>query len=123
MLSDIPNLAWTFGYIRSSWTLRSDLIAHYVCRLLNTMDEAGVRQCTPRLRPEDREMEAKPFIDPGDFAPGYMRRGAGRLPKQGDREPWINIQNYYVEKDLLPKASFDDGVLQFDNPNLRKTPA
>jgi cation diffusion facilitator CzcD-associated flavoprotein CzcO len=123
MLSDTPNLAWTFGYIRSSWTLRSDLIAHYVCRLLNTMDEAGVRQCTPRLRPEDREMEAKPFIDPGDFAPGYMRRGAGRLPKQGDREPWINIQNYYVEKDLLPKASFDDGVLQFDNPNLRKTPA
>ena len=63
MLSDMPNLAWTFGYIRSSWTLRSDLIAHFVCRLLNYMDEAGVRQCTPRLRPEDQAMAAKPFID------------------------------------------------------------
>jgi hypothetical protein len=61
-------------------------------------------------------MAAKPFIDPADFAPGYMRRGARRLPKQGDREPWINIQNYYVEKKLLPKSSFDDGALQFDNP-------
>ena len=61
-------------------------------------------------------MEARPFIDSADFAPGYMRRGAGRLPKQGDHEPWLNIQNYYAEKDLLPDFTFDDGVLQFDNP-------
>jgi cation diffusion facilitator CzcD-associated flavoprotein CzcO len=114
MLSDVPNLAWIFGYIRSSWTLRSDLVAHYLCRLLNAMDAAGMRQCTPRLRPEDQAMTAKPFIDPDDFAPGYMRRGVGRLPKQGDREPWINGQNYYTEKELLPQASFDDGVLQFN---------
>lgn len=117
MLSDMPNLAWTFGYIRSSWTLRADLIAHFVCRLLNYMAEVGMRQCTPRLRPEDQAMEARPFIDPADFAPGYMRRGIGRLPKQGDREPWINTQNYYLEKSALPQVSFDDGVLQFDNPN------
>lgn len=113
MISDVPNLAWTFGYIRSSWTLRADLVARFVCRLLNHMDERGARQCTPRLRPNDRAMEAKPFIDPDDFAPGYMRRGTGRLPKQGDREPWLNIQNYFVEKDILPHVSFDDGVLQF----------
>lgn len=112
MLSDIPNLAWIFGYIRSSWTLRSDLIAHYVCRLLNYMDRVGARQCTPRLRPEDQTMTAKAFIDPADFAPGYMRRGTGRLPKQGDREPWLNVQDYYLEKDTLPTASFEDGVLQ-----------
>ena len=116
MLSDMPNLAWTFGYIRSSWTLRADLVARFVCRLLRYMDVAGVRQCTPRLRPEDRAMVAKPFIDPADFAPGYVRRGAGRLPRQGDREPWVNSQNYYMEKDVLPKLSFDDGVLHFDNP-------
>ncbi|MEZ4706516.1 MAG: NAD(P)/FAD-dependent oxidoreductase [Caldilineaceae bacterium] len=116
MLSDAPNLAWIFGYIRSSWTLRSDMIAHFVCRLLRHMDELGVRQCTPRLRPADRDMAAIPFIDPADFAPGYIRRGAGRLPKQGDREPWTNVQNYYVEKDFLPAFDFDDGVLQFDNP-------
>ena len=115
MLSDMPNLAWTFGYIRSSWTLRADLVARFVCRLLRYMDSAGVRQCTPRLRLEDRAMVAKPFIDPTDFAPGYMRRGAGRLPRQGDREPWVNSQNYYREKDVLPKLSFDDGVLHFDN--------
>ena len=116
MISDIPNLAWIFGYIRSSWTLRSDLIGHFVCRLLNYMDSKGVQQCTPYLRPEDRAMATKPFIDDADFAPGYMRRGLGRLPRQGDREPWINCQNYYEEQKTLPEASFDDGVLHFDNP-------
>lgn len=121
LFSDMPNLAWTFGYIRSSWTLRADLVAHYLCRLLNHMDTIGVRQCTPRLRPEDQTMAAKPFIDPADFAPGYMRRGVGRLPKQGDREPWINSQNYYTERELLPKASFADGVLHFDNPSCNTT--
>jgi cation diffusion facilitator CzcD-associated flavoprotein CzcO len=116
MISDMPNLAWSFGYIRTSWTMRSDMIAHFVCRLLNRMDELGVRQCTPRLRAEDRGMNGKPFIDPEDFAPGYMRRGVGRLPKQSDRGPWTNLQDYYVEKDLLPDAPLDDGVLAYDNP-------
>ena len=105
MLSDMPNLAWTFGYIRSSWTLRADLISHYVCRLLKYMDAINVRQCTPRLRPEDRAMQAKPFIDSADFAPGYMQRGTGRLPKQGDHEPWTNCQNYYLEKTTLPSPA------------------
>ena len=116
MIADMPNLAWVFGYIRSSWTLRADLIAHFVCRLLNHMAAIGMQQCTPRLRPEDEGMPAIPFIDPADFAPGYMRRGTGRLPKQSDREPWTNCQDYYAEKESLPHASFDDGVLEFTNP-------
>ena len=116
MVSDMPNLAWIFGYIRSSWTLRSDLIAHYVCRLLNHMDATGVQQCTPRLRASDAGMTAKGFIDPADFAPGYIRRGAPRLPKQGDVEPWTNCQDYYAERDTLADVALDDGVLVFDNP-------
>ena len=48
MYSDVPNLVQTFGYINASWTLRADLTAEYTCRLLNRMDELGMRQCTPR---------------------------------------------------------------------------
>lgn len=113
MVSDIPNMAWIFGYVRTSWTMRSDMIAHYICRLLNHMDEAGVQQVTPRLRAEDQGMNGKGFIDPDDFAPGYIQRGGGRLPKQSDASPWVNSQDYYTEKDLLPAAPLDDGVLQF----------
>ena len=117
------NLAWIFGYIRSSWTLRSDLIGHFVCRLLQHMDELGMRQVTPRLRPEDEGMAGKAFIDPDDFAPGYIRRGTHRLPKQSDQGPWVNPQNYYEEKDVIPETGFDDGALVFGNPDPSKTEA
>ena len=30
----VPNMAWVFGYFRASWTLRADLVADFVCRLL-----------------------------------------------------------------------------------------
>ena len=43
MFSDVPNLAYTFGYTNASWTLKADLVATYVCRLLNTMTKRGVR--------------------------------------------------------------------------------
>src|SRR5215472_13918005 len=32
MFSDIPNLAYAFGYTNASWTLKADLTAGYVCR-------------------------------------------------------------------------------------------
>ncbi len=63
MFSDVPNLVQTFGFINASWTLRADLIAEYVCRLLERMDELRVRQCTPSLREEDRDMAKRPWID------------------------------------------------------------
>ena len=95
------------------------MIAHYICRVLNHMDEQGVRQVTPRLRPEDQGMNGKGFINTDDFAPGYIQRGGPRLPRQSDVGPWINSQDYYAEKDILPVAPLDDGVLNFDNPAPR----
>jgi cation diffusion facilitator CzcD-associated flavoprotein CzcO len=116
MVSNVPNLAWIFGYIRTSWTMRSDMIGHYICRLLNHMDANNVRQVTPRLRAEDDGMNGKAYFDPEDFAPGYIRRGAGCLPRQSDAGPWVNSQDYYTEKDILPMAELDDDVLQYSNP-------
>ena len=114
MFSGVPNLVQTFGYINASWTLRADLTAEFVCRLLNHLDATGTRQCTPRLREQDRAMPARPWID--DFSAGYMRRAMHKFPKQGDRDPWRNTQNYILEKKLIRHAPLDDGVLEFGNP-------
>ena len=112
MFSGIPNLASTFGYINASWTLRADLIARFVCRLLNHMDATGMRRCTPRLRDEDRDMAVRPFVT--DFSSGYFQRALHLLPKQGDRDPWRNTQSYACERKLLGKPRFDDGALVFE---------
>lgn len=58
MYSDIPNMISTFGYISASWTLRADIIAEYTCRLINYVDSNGVRQCTPRLRDDEKTKPA-----------------------------------------------------------------
>lgn len=112
--SDVPNLVSTFGYINASWTLRADLTAEYVCRLINQMDETGTRQCTPRLRDSDQSMPARPWID--DFSAGYMQRVMHLFPKQGDREPWINPQNYQKDKKMFRDGPVDDGAMVFSNP-------
>jgi cation diffusion facilitator CzcD-associated flavoprotein CzcO len=114
MYSGVPNLACTFGYINASWTLRADLTAEYVCRLLNHLDALGMRQVTPRLRDADRNMPARPWID--QFSSGYMQRMMHRFPKQGDRMPWINPQNYSRDRKMLRRGTLDDGALVFDNP-------
>jgi len=114
MYSDVPNLVSTFGYINASWTLRADLTAEFFCRLINRMDDKGVRQCTPRLRDADQDMSARPWVT--DFSSGYMQRIMHLFPKQGDREPWLNTQNYSRDKKLIRDATIEDGVLLFSNP-------
>lgn len=111
MYSDVPNMASSFGYINASWTLRADLIAGYVCRLLNWMERTGTVRCTPRLRPSDRSMPARPLIE--NFSAGYVQRVIHTLPRQGDREPWINPQNYRRDRKMFRKSPVDDGVMEF----------
>ncbi len=113
MFSGVPNLAHVFGYLRTSWTMRADLVSGFVCRLLNHMDEKGVQIVTPELRPEDRDMPAKPFVEEENFNAGYIMRKIHILPKQGDREPWVFSQDYDTEKDTLPVADLEDGTLVY----------
>ena len=114
MYSDVPNMIQTFGYINASWTLRADIIAEYACRLLNRMDELGKKQCTPRLREEDKNMQLLPWIQ--DFSAGYMQRSMHLMPRQGDNGPWKNTQNYALDKKLIRSAELEDGAMQFSNP-------
>ncbi|MFT5693101.1 MAG: monooxygenase [Oceanicoccus sp.] len=114
MYSDVPNLIQTFGYINASWTLRADINAEFVCRMIKRMDELGLRQCTPRLRDEDKNMKTKPWVD--DFTAGYMQRMMHLFPKQGEIDPWRNTQNYSLDKKTIRKAPLEDGTLLFDNP-------
>jgi hypothetical protein len=56
-------------------------------------------------------MPQKSWIE--SFSSGYMRRAMHKMPKQGDREPWINPQNYKRDKKMFRKSPVDDGVMLF----------
>lgn len=88
LFTGVPNLAWIFGYFRDSWTLRLDLIAGFVCRLLQHMQQTGMKRVVPQLRAEDEGMELRPWMELGEFNPGYLKRGLHLLPKQGSKPEW-----------------------------------
>mgnify|MGYP000353085737 FL=1 len=102
MFTGVPNLLWVFGYFRASWTLRADLLADFVCRLLAHMEESGSKRVSVTLRPEDEDMELMPWIDPENFNPGYLMRAMSLLPKRGDKPEWQHTQDYWREKDDIP---------------------
>ncbi len=108
MFTGIPNMVWVFGYFRASWTLRSDLVGDFVCRLLKHMQQCGARKVEVALRPEDKDMQILPWIDEENFNPGYMRRGMHLLPKRGDKPEWAHTQDYWAEKDAIPGTNLND---------------
>ena len=110
MLSGVPNLAITFGYVNSSWTLRADLTCEYVCRLINTMDKEGCAACSP-----EEDLNALVEDDYIDFTSGYVQRALDRLPKQGKKSPWRNYQNYLLDIFYVRFFSIKDSTLRFYN--------
>ncbi len=107
MFTGVPNLLWVFGYFRASWTLRADLLADFVCRLLAHMEESGSKRVSVTLRPEDEDMDLLPWIDPENFNPGYLMRAMSLLPKRGDKPEWQHTQEYWREKDDIPAINLN----------------
>jgi monooxygenase len=105
MLCGIPNLAIALGYSNASWTLKCDLVAQHVCRLLAYMDRQGYASCMPQ--PPDPALPTEPFID---LKSGYVLRSIEQLPKQGPSPPWRLYQNYFRDVRLLKHGPVDDSM-------------
>jgi len=114
MYSGVPNLASAFGYTNASWTLKCELIAQYVCRLLRYMDQHGYTQCRPR-RPETAIRE-EPSVN---LTSGYVRRALDTLPRQGEKKPWKTYQNYALDIVNLRFNALDDGAMEFTRGERR----
>ena len=106
MLSGVPNFALAIGYTNASWTLKCDLVSHYVCRLIRHLDAGGYRYCTPV--PPAGDLPTEPFLN---LKSGYVLRHLGSLPRQGRTTPWRLHQNYLRDLLMLKRGSvFDRGI-------------
>ncbi|TNE98564.1 MAG: NAD(P)/FAD-dependent oxidoreductase [Gammaproteobacteria bacterium] len=110
MVEGVPNAAMIFGYTNISWTLKVDIAAEYLCRLVNLMDKRGYRTVvakdTGNSRGEDTIL--------GALDAGYIKRAADRLPRQGTHGPWKSSQNYLEDVKILRFDPIEDGCLEFD---------
>jgi cation diffusion facilitator CzcD-associated flavoprotein CzcO len=107
MIEGVPNMAFSFGYATATWTLKSDLTARFVVRLLRHMARTGRRTVMPRRAPTGTARGPMVTLDAG-----YIRRAAGLLPKTGPA-PWRSASNYLLDTRAMLLSRLDDGVLQF----------
>jgi cation diffusion facilitator CzcD-associated flavoprotein CzcO len=114
MLSRVPNFVFTIGYTNASWTLKADLVAEYVCRLLAHMDAHGHRQCVPV---DDASIERRPLLD---FAAGYVQRSLHLFPQAGATAPWRLGMSYMQDVVTLRHGALEDGALRFSAAATRR---
>jgi cation diffusion facilitator CzcD-associated flavoprotein CzcO len=117
MYSGVPNLASSFGYTNASWTLKADLTAGYLCRLLNHMKRKGFTECRPVV--EDPDMAPEPWLS---FSSGYVQRALDRLPKQGREIPWKVHQNYALDLLAFRYGKLGDRAMRFSRPHAVPAP-
>ena len=116
MLSDVPNLAFVFGYTNASWTLKVDLVCEWFCRCLALMDRCGYDEARPMLR--DPAMPRRRMLD---LDAGYMLRAADSFPKQGTG-PWSVEMRYPTDARRLRRDPVDDGVLRLGRRDRARSP-
>lgn len=105
MLDGVPNFALTIGYTNASWTLKADLVAGYVCRMLKHLDRRNLQWVAPNAPADVANAELTSLID---LKAGYILRGADRLPRQGAGSPWRLHQNYFRDFALLRAGRLTD---------------
>jgi cation diffusion facilitator CzcD-associated flavoprotein CzcO len=116
MICGVPNFALALGYTNASWTLKCDLVSHYLCRLVNHMDAHGYAIATPK--PPDPSLPTEPFID---FNSGYVLRSIHLLPRQGAYQPWRLNQNWFRDVRLLKRGPVNDSI-DFSSPEPKRQP-
>jgi cation diffusion facilitator CzcD-associated flavoprotein CzcO len=115
MYSGVPNLASAFGYTNASWTLKCELTAKYVCRMINYMAKKRYVSATPQ--PRGKNIGELPALD---FTSGYVQRAKDVLPKQGARKPWRLYQNYALDLATLKYGKIADGTMRFAKLKKKK---
>jgi len=121
LLEDVPNFGTVFGYTNASWTLKSELVSEYVCRIINHMDTIDRPICVPV---DECNTQRELFLN---LSSGYIQRAQQGIPKQGAVQPWRLDQNYRKDKKRLRGVKIEDGILQFKSPasveaNLTQAP-
>ncbi len=106
----LPNSVMVFGYTNASWTLKVDLTAGFLCRLLATMRKKGVTRVVARGCAEDR---AEGSMMGEALTSGYVQRGNAVMPRQGKRTPWKVVNSYFRDREMIRNSPVEDGILEF----------
>ena len=113
MISDVPNMAYMFGYFRHSWTLRIDLVGRRGGAAVRS--DAGEGRLGGHAHAAAHRGGHAPaaVVGPGELQRRVRHALAAPPLSQGDHEPWTHMLEHEQERELLAKADLDDGTLVY----------
>lgn len=106
MTDGLPNAAFIFGYVTTSWTPGANVMAHLVVKLLKTMETRGAELVVPEIKEEDIDSTHLPV----DATSNYLVKAADRMPKTTGKGPWYGRKNIWVDTWALWLGSMDTGL-------------
>lgn len=109
MLSGMPNFSMVIVYSNTSATLRSELVARYVCKVLNHMDAVGANVCTPTPSADVTASDESLL----QLQAGYLLRSLHLMPRNSAKRPWRLDHDYLVDRKELLGSPVDNGNLVF----------
>jgi hypothetical protein len=111
MFTGVPNMVWVFGYFRASWTLRVEMIAEVICRILNHMEAVDAGEVLVEVPPALAGLQPLPWVEPESFNPNSLMRDMHLMPRRLDLPDWQHTQDYWSEKDRFAAVSVTDPAL------------
>lgn len=108
MLEGVPNAFFYIGYPNASWTLKTDLLGDFACRVIQRMSKSSYDTCVP-MQPS-KSLSPAPLLN---LSSGYILRAKNTTPKSSTDRPWKTSQNYFRDFVDLKIKRVDDGHLKF----------
>lgn len=108
MLEGVPNFAFIIGYTNNSWTLRADISARGIARLLNHMVVKGYTHVEPQVG--GKVLTEHPALD---LSSGYVQRSPDAMPKAATEQPWMIRHNFVLDSLDYQRSRVDAPELKF----------
>lgn len=108
MLEGVPNFAFIIGYTNNSWTLRADISARGIARLLSYMTTKGYTHVEPSVGAH--VLTEHPALD---LTSGYVQRSPDAMPKAATEQPWMIRHNFVLDSIDFARSKVDAPELTF----------
>ncbi|KAL1837082.1 hypothetical protein VTJ49DRAFT_4310 [Mycothermus thermophilus] len=113
MLEGLPNSGMITGYTAATWTPGADVRTKQLLKVIRHMDKTGIAAAAPYVDPAERaRMGASPAVT---LSSTYVRSALDRIPKVGDRKPWVYGSCWAVDMWRLLTSDVRQGMRFWGN--------
>lgn len=107
MLDSVPNLAYTTGFINSTWTIGQTLVTKIAIRVLKAMEKKNATSARPVISRDELEKES--LLTFATRA-NYVVKAAHRMPKTTGEGPWYQRANAFKDIGAVYFSNIDKGL-------------